>query len=185
MKIKLLNYIELIHKKINKEINDLKNKINDTAKNDSIILIDKATGFEHELFIEDGELKIVANPKVELILPKTEYVDGDSIDFTGSQLKYIYSNGDEEIVDIENTSTLISVPPTLSLGMTSVKVIYQDEVFVIDGITVSEFDAASVLIDFNYIDNNNGTYTIASWKGTYNGVASTEIIVPNNNNIIL
>ena len=48
-----------------------------------------------------------------------------------------------------------------------------------------EFDAATILIDFEYTDNGDGTYTITAWKGTKNGVASTEMVVPNISNIIL
>lgn len=48
-----------------------------------------------------------------------------------------------------------------------------------------EFDAATILIDFEYTDNGDGTYTITAWKGTKNGVASTEMVVPNSSNIIL
>jgi hypothetical protein len=33
------------------------------------------------------------------------------------------------------------------------------------------------LIDFEYSKNDNGTYTITGWKGTYGGKASTELIL--------
>lgn len=35
-----------------------------------------------------------------------------------------------------------------------------------------------VLIDFTYTKNEDGTYTITDWKGTLNGEASTECIIP-------
>ena len=45
------------------------------------------------------------------------------------------------------------------------------------------------LIDFNgyttTISDTEETYTITGWKGTLNGVPSTEIVVPDNENIIL
>ena len=41
------------------------------------------------------------------------------------------------------------------------------------------------LVDFEYIDNGDGTATITAWKGTLNGVASTELVVPNDPRIIL
>jgi len=44
---------------------------------------------------------------------------------------------------------------------------------------------ASVLVDFEYVDNGDGTVTIISWKGTLNGVASTEIVIPDDSRIIL
>lgn len=47
------------------------------------------------------------------------------------------------------------------------------------------FDAASLLIDFDFTDNGNGTGIITDWKGTFNGVASTELIIPDDPSIIL
>jgi hypothetical protein len=41
-----------------------------------------------------------------------------------------------------------------------------------------------ILQDFEYISNSDGTYTITAWKGTKNGVPSTEMIVPAYNKII-
>lgn len=41
------------------------------------------------------------------------------------------------------------------------------------------------LIDFEYIDNKDGTVTLTAWKGTLNGVASTELVIPDNPNILL
>lgn len=41
------------------------------------------------------------------------------------------------------------------------------------------------LLDFDYKDNNDGTYTITDWKGTSYGLKGTEIIIPNAFNIIL
>lgn len=43
----------------------------------------------------------------------------------------------------------------------------------------------SLLIDFYYTENNNGTYTITDWKGTLNGQPSTEIVVPDSAQIIV
>ena len=44
---------------------------------------------------------------------------------------------------------------------------------------------SNLFIDFVYTDNGNGTYTITDWKGTLNGQPSTEIVVPNNRQIIV
>lgn len=41
------------------------------------------------------------------------------------------------------------------------------------------------LIDFEYIKNSDGTVTLTAWKGTLNGSASTELIIPDSNRIIL
>lgn len=41
------------------------------------------------------------------------------------------------------------------------------------------------LIDFEYIKNDDRTVTLTAWKGTLNGVPSTEIVIPDNPRIIL
>lgn len=61
------------------------------------------------------------------------------------------------------------------------KLVYNDVVV----FEKSGFDAERVLIDFDYIRNSDGTYTITDWKGTYQGQESTECIVPNKKEIRL
>lgn len=46
-------------------------------------------------------------------------------------------------------------------------------------------DLVLSLIDFKYTDNKDGTVTLTAWKGTLNGVASTELVIPNDTRIIL
>lgn len=41
------------------------------------------------------------------------------------------------------------------------------------------------LIDFEYTKNNDKTITLTAWKGTLNGVPSTEIVIPDSDRIIL
>ena len=41
------------------------------------------------------------------------------------------------------------------------------------------------LIDFNYTENPDGTVTLTSWKGTYNGEPSTKFVIPRDSRIIL
>ena len=57
-----------------------------------------------------------------------------------------------------------------------------------NGIARLFFEKASgsdPLIDFEYTDNGDGTYTLTAWKGTKNGVPSTELVIPNMASIIL
>ena len=42
-----------------------------------------------------------------------------------------------------------------------------------------------LLTDFEYAENDDGTYTLTEWKGTYNGEESTEIIIPDDEQIVL
>ena len=46
-------------------------------------------------------------------------------------------------------------------------------------------DLVLKLIDFEYTDNRDGTVTLTAWKQTLNGVASTEMVIPDDNRIIL
>lgn len=43
----------------------------------------------------------------------------------------------------------------------------------------------SWLDDFWYLENDDGTYTITGWKGTYKGIPSTKCVIPDNPLIIL
>lgn len=49
--------------------------------------------------------------------------------------------------------------------------------------SIPPFD--DILVDFEYTDNGDGTATITGWKGTKDGAVSTEIVIPDNNNIKL
>lgn len=42
-----------------------------------------------------------------------------------------------------------------------------------------------ILVDFEYTKNEDGTYTITDWKGTYNGEDSTKLVIPAYSKIIL
>lgn len=43
----------------------------------------------------------------------------------------------------------------------------------------------SWLDDFIYLENDDGTYTIIGWKGTYKGMPSTRCVIPDSPLIIL
>ena len=51
--------------------------------------------------------------------------------------------------------------------------------------TIWGYDPTTAFKDFNYTTNDNGTYTLTEWKGTTNGVESTECIIPDDPRIIL
>lgn len=52
------------------------------------------------------------------------------------------------------------------------------------GIPLEE-DLILKLIDFEYEDNRDGTVTLTAWKETLNGVANTEMVIPDDSRIIL
>ena len=40
-------------------------------------------------------------------------------------------------------------------------------------------------VDFEGTSNGDGTWTLTAWKGTYNGEASTELVIPDDERIVL
>lgn len=95
-----------------------------------------------------------------------------------------YSDGSTKVV------TGYTYPTTaLAAGTTSVTISYTEGGLTYTAnvaITVnSAFNAATTLKDFTYISNGDGTYTITGWKGTLNGVSSTEIVVPDSPYIVV
>lgn len=46
-------------------------------------------------------------------------------------------------------------------------------------------DLVLKLIDFEYVDNKDGTVVLTAWKETLNGISSTELVIPNDSRIIL
>jgi hypothetical protein len=62
------------------------------------------------------------------------------------------------------------------------------DTLIFNGVTVFErnkFNPEEILIDFYYVDNGNGTYSITGWKQTYQGVSSTKCVIPDYPQIIL
>jgi hypothetical protein len=86
--------------------------------------------------------------------------DGSAIEVTN----YTYS--DNRFVIGENTVT-ISYNEAGNTYTTTINV------------NAVEFDAATILIDFDYTANDDGTYTLTNWKQTLNGEPSTKMVIPN------
>lgn len=56
----------------------------------------------------------------------------------------------------------------------------------VDGIARLFFESyVDRFIDFEYVDNGNGTFTLTAWRGTLDGVESTELVIPDDPTIIL
>lgn len=115
---------------------------------------------------------------------KTSYTEGQVFDPTGMVVTASYNNGTTKTVTGYTYSTA-----ALTAGATYITIIYTENGLTYTAnvaITVAAvFDAATVLRDFNYTTNADGTYTITGWKGTLNGVASTEIIVPDSKYVVV
>lgn len=149
-----------------------------------IILIDQNTGYEYLLTMKDGSLTtsiFVISIVVQTLPTKLEYAKDEIFDPTGMVVVANYSDGSTGVIEDYTYS---------------VEDIYGDEVSVTvsysnigadltDAFNVKIGEFEDNLIDFNYMNNGDGTYTLTGWKGTLNGVESTKLIVPDSNKIIV
>ena len=153
---------------------------------EAIFFIDQINGYKYIACMRDGNfITYCAIKNIELTsMPsKTEYIAGDYFDPTGMVVSAVaYDGTTKEIVDY-------TLPESyLTNGTTYVEISYIEAGLIYTAnvpITVNEFDPAVVLVDFEYTTNDDGTYALTGWEGTYNGEASTEMIIPNNGLIIV
>lgn len=111
---------------------------------------------------------------------KTTYISGETFKPAGMVVKASYNDGTTKTV------TNYTYPTTgLVLGATSVTISYTENGTTYTATVPVTVINASLLQDFTYQDNGNGTYTLTGWKGTKNGVASTELVVPDHSSIIV
>ena len=141
--------------------------------------------------IQDGA-KLLQNKKyipdriiVKKHPDKTAYFEGEIFDPTGIELELVFNNGSSRTtINIDDIITP-SDPLTLNDTTVTIKYPYKDSMLeTIIPITV-ESDIQFILIDFYYVRNGNGTYTLTGWKGTLNGIESTKLVIPVDNRIIL
>lgn len=144
---------------------------------------DKVTGKDYFITIENGT--IVCSSKVASIeITKApdimEYYEGTDLDSSGMIVTATYEDGKTSVITDYTHSELL-------FGNTSVEISYTENgvtcTTILDGLTIKS--AEELLVDFTYTTNDDGTYRITDWKGTYNGVESTELHVPNNSRIIV
>ena len=144
-------------------------------------------------YTEDGETRTctqVVNVKnelvrIEIVTPptKTAYEKGEVFNSSGMIVKASYENGASKNVTNYTYSPIDSLT---TVGNNTITISYTE-----NGITktctqviIVNPSIADILQDFDYINNGDGTYALTSWKGTANGVPSTEIILPNDNRIV-
>lgn len=185
MKIKLIDYVKLLINKTNKNINEIKDYIDEINDGrNEIILKDKITDFNYQLTIEDGQLKTIAIPKMIILTQanKINYMEGDNIDITGLSFTLEYIDGTSEVYN--DLSGIDFEPKRATKDMKFITIIIDGIKFRYN-ISTEAFDPYIALIDFNFVDNKNGTYSIVSWRGTLNGEPSDIMIIPNNEAIII
>lgn len=153
-------------------LNTEKNLKNDIfSPKNYTVLIDTETGYEYIVEISGG--KLITRCKVASISANVTgdvFIDSDTI--TGITIYSILQDGTKtEITNYKITNIDTTVTPNV------IEFSYMD----LDNIFTTSISTESCLslIDFEYIIEENGTYTLTEWKGTYNGKPSTEIIIPN------
>lgn len=166
--------------------NDLTDKPNLDSPKDGIALIDQVNGYTYIACMRDGNFVTYCGVKsieVTTMPTKIEYMAGEYFDPDGMIVTATAYDGTEREIFNYNCQTNYLTEGDTSAEVTYVEASVAHTITV--PITVTPFDPATVLVDFEYTDNGDGTYTITSWKGTYNGEASTELIIPNNGYIVV
>lgn len=171
------------------EANDAVNKkyVDDyiASMTNGIKLIDQVNGYNYIVSMRNGTLvstcaaqsiSITTNPT------KMSYMDGDHLNSAGMVVTATCEDGTTREITGFTCDNYVAVNnPVFVISYTEGGITYYTNLIV----TVTAFDPAIVLTDFEYIDNGDGTYTITNWKETYNGEPSTEMIIPDNEHIIL
>ena len=146
---------------------------------DYIRLNDAVNGYTYIIQIRNGNLVsrcTISSIEVTKMPDKTEYYAGELFNPSGMVVTGICEDG--SVIEITN----YTLPDNrLIIGENVITISYNE--FGIDYtitiiVNAIEFDAATILIDFDYTTNDDGTYTITGWKQTLNGVPSNEMIVP-------
>lgn len=154
---------------------------------DYVLLKDQITENNYGIQMRDGIFNVaqIASGIEIITLPKTDYMDGEAIDFTGMVVEAIYPDGSRSVID---NSELIAKTTNVTYANRIAIIAYLDhgiELMTTFEATIYDFDPEVVLIDFYYSPNIDGTYTITGWKGTLNGEPSEEIVIPGNSKILI
>ena len=164
--------------------------INDTDKLENASYssnkIDDMIGVIQKTLLNILGIPVPASISVVKYPDKTSYYEGDYFEPDGIELELTFDDGSTQIVSDVNDIIIESIPLKTADTSATFKYSYYGAYYYITvPITVNEFNKEFTLIDFNFIDNGNDTYTLTEWKGTLNGIPSTELVIPNNSKIIL
>lgn len=149
-----------------------------------IVLIDQINGYEYLVQMMGGNLvSFCKTASIEVITPPTKagYFEGEDIDLTGMMLMAICPDGSNRQIENYDYS-----PKVMAADTTQIDIVYEE-----GGVTyttstqVTLKTVAEMLVDFEYTENADGTYTLTEWKEVVDGVARTELIVPDNDKIIV
>ena len=157
---------------------------------DGFTMRDQTTNYKYLMQLRDGVLTSILLPSSISVDSSslTNLNDGDVIEANNLVINATYPDGTTSALSDSDKKNIICTPKELTTDVKQITVKYKVgdyELTQTIDVTVSAFDPAVKLQDFNYTDNGDGTYTLTGWKETHNGVASTEMIIPNNKKIIL
>ena len=148
--------------------------------------IDDMIGVIQKTLLNILGIPVPASISVVKYPDKTSYYEGDYFEPDGIELELTFDDGSTQIVSDVNDIIISLIPLKITDTSATFKYSYYGAYYYITvPITVNEFNKEFSLIDFNFIDNGNDTYTLTEWKGTLNGIPSTELVIPNNSKIIL
>ena len=135
---------------------------------DRVSLIDQGNGYKYHIYMHNGELNIqlaCVGIEVTTMPTKTTYWTNEEFDPTGMIVTALYIDGSKR----EITDYTYSVQ--MSVGDSTVTITYIEL-----GTSYNAFFTVSVdsfedtFQDFEYTINDDGSVTLDSWKGTYNGI---------------
>lgn len=151
-----------------------------------IIMQDEKTDYLYAVSIENGSFTsemlcsyIMYSDDVHTLMVGTVL---DSVEFL---IYKVYADKSMSLIDPAKATF---EPRVITDDTTGVTVKYNDygyEHTTRIPVKVIPFDPETMLIDFTYTANNDGTYTLTGWKETLNGVASTDIVIPYNDLILV
>lgn len=147
-----------------------------------IIIKDEANGYDYVVSMKNGMLvSYRTTDYITVASPpnRTSYLIGDP--FIPDGMIVTATSKDGTTREITNYAYDAFITEE-NINNFTIRYIEGNNVFN-DRINISLHDFS--LIDFNYITNDDGTYTLTSWKGTHNGEPSTQIVVPNSGLIIV
>lgn len=158
---------------------------------DGIKLKDSSTSYNYVLEINNGILRtrlLPSNMTVKLDI--SSLVNGDYINPENviTTMNLEFPDGTTEVLD--SYADITFEPEYITKSTTEVIINYRMNGAKLSKIVnienpVVDINPDVLLKDFYYTSNSDGTYTLTGWKQTLNGVASTELVIPNNLNIKL
>ena len=165
-----ITFETVIHKIDEKFIPDSIARVDNMIFN-QFILIDAVTGFNYVIEMRNGTLVSSLAPSgiaVRTNPTKIFYEDGEVFNPSGMIVEIVYPDGTSSEITDYTCSELIDGAVTIEYEENGVKYTTVLKVQTVE----------SLLIDFEYTNNGDNSFTLTKWKQTLNGEPSTELVTP-------